>query len=175
MTAPESAPQEPATAETFRQPGEVYATALREYSDEAAAGIGRLMPYLDPKFSSEPTPRERLEYIINSPDYEQLVAYKDGEIVGVATMTRIREPGFDGMGYLGGFVVDPEAQGGGIGDKIWDAMGTWCRQNGLSSFEFKTETYREAAVRFYDKHGAHRVEEAILYEKDVTPDGTGAA
>lgn len=170
MTAPEGMGTAPAWAEGDETQHEVVATALTEYSDEAAAAIGSLMPDLDPEIQAEWVTRERLEYIINSPDYEQLVAVHNGEIVGAATMTRIREPWFDGVGYLGAFVVGSKARGTGAGEKIWDAMNKWCRDNGLPVFEFKTEKHREAAKHFYDKHGATRLDDSILYEKHVDPE-----
>lgn len=152
---------------------EVIAMALREYSDEAAAQIGRLMPYLDPRLSAEPTPEARLRRIIDSPYHEQLIAMRGGKIVGVATMTMVLEPGFDQHGYLGGVVVDPEIRRAGIGKKIMDAMVSWAQENGVDVLEWKTEAPetenldRKAAANFYVNYGARQVDNAILFEMDV--------
>jgi GNAT superfamily N-acetyltransferase len=145
----------------------VTVAELTEYSDEAAAGIGRLLPHLSAKFSDEPVPQERLVRIIDSPLHAQLVAWRDGAVVGIATMTVILEPGFDKRGYLGAFVVDPTIQRSGIGSRIWEAVLDWCRRNDIPSFEFKTEDYRQDAIQFYEKRGAVRKEESFLYKMTV--------
>lgn len=175
MTKPELPGHDTAAAESYTQ-SEVIAFALREYSHEAAAEIGRLMQALDPTFSGEPIPEARLRRIVESPYHEQLIATRYGRIVGAATMTMVFEPGFDQHGYLGGVIVDPNIRRAGIGTRVMDAMVRWGQENGVDVIEWKTEREdtegldRQAAASFYDNYGARRVENAILYELDVPLD-----
>jgi len=126
---------------------------LQEYSDADAAGIGRLMPYLSERLSDEPMAEDLLRAIIDSPHHDQLVARLNGTIVGAATMNLLLGPGVSKQGYLEDFVTDPEVRGMGIGDKIWQAMITWCQEQAID-FTFTSHPSREAAHRFYVNHGA---------------------
>lgn len=128
---------------------------LQAYSEEVAAGIGRLMPQLDEHFSGEPTPRQKLEHIIASPDRCQLVGYdSDGQVIAAATMNTLMGAGKDTEGWLEDFIVDKDARGSGIASEMWQAMADWCREMGYSQFSFGTETWRPDAIRFYEKSGA---------------------
>jgi GNAT superfamily N-acetyltransferase len=146
---------------------EVTVRELTEYSDEVATGIGRLLPILSANFSGEPVSRERLNRILNSSMHAQLIAEREGQVVGIATMSIILEPGFDKRGYLGAFVVDPDIQRAGIGSQIWKAILQWCRDQSIPSFEFKTEESRQDAIHFYEKRGAVRRDGTYLYKVTV--------
>ncbi|MFO0882489.1 MAG: GNAT family N-acetyltransferase [Candidatus Saccharimonadales bacterium] len=132
---------------------EVKVERLQEYSEADAAGIGRLMPYLSERLSNEPVAEDLLRAIIDSPYHDQLVARLNGLIVGAATMNLLMGPGVNKQGYLEDFVTDPEVRGVGIGDKVWQAMVTWCQEQDID-FTFTSHPAREAAHRFYIKHGA---------------------
>lgn len=119
---------------------DVNVFVLREYSAEIAAGIGVLMHQLDPAFSSEPTPRRRLERIIESPSHAQLIASHSTEgVVGALTLSLIFEPGFDNQAYVGGFATRADMRGKGIGRKLVKGMFEWARANGVDEFELMTE------------------------------------
>lgn len=126
---------------------------LTEYTKFDAVGIGRLMPFLNDKLTSEPMAEDLLRRIIESPDHDQLVAKLDGIIVGAATVNLLLGAGMKMQGYLEDFVVDPEARGRGIGDKLWQAIIDWCREHGVD-LGFTSNPARVAAHRFYDSHGA---------------------
>ena len=119
---------------------EVRAFELTEYSDAMAAGIGLLMHQLDPAFSGEPTPRRRLERIIESPYHAQIVAMHDTEgVVGALTLSMLFEPGFDQQAYVGGVATRADMQGKGIGRKMVEGMYEWARAHGVDEFELMTE------------------------------------
>lgn len=132
---------------------EVAVERLQEYSDADAVGIGRLMPFLSERLSDEPMAEDLLRAIIESPYHDQLVARLDGLIVGAATMNLLMGPGAIRQGYLEDFVTDPEVRGMGIGDRVWQAMVDWCKEQAID-FTFTSHPKRQAAHRFYLKHGA---------------------
>ncbi len=132
---------------------------LQVYDPADAVGIGRLMPFLNPNFSDEPMAEDLLREIIASPHHDQLVARLEGIIVGAATLSTIMGPGVGKEGYLSDFVADPSVRRARIGDRIWNEMIRWCKEQGYSKIQgvdlaFTSHPAREAAHRFYEKHGA---------------------
>lgn len=144
---------------------EVVVERLTEYSDEVAAGLGKLMPGLSERFSDEPIAEDLLRAIIDSPSHEQLIARLNGKVVGAATMNLIMGPGAGRKGELEDFVTDPDIRGKGIGDKVWQEMLVWCLENGVD-LDFTSHPSREAAHRFYKSHGAI-VRETTVFHVDV--------
>ena len=140
---------------------------LREYHPDDAAGIGRLMPFLNDRLSGEPMDEDLLKAIVDSPYHEQLVARLDGRIVGAATMNILMGPGAKKEGYLEDFVTDPELRGLGIGEKIWQEMMQWCKEQGIA-LTFTSHPSREEAHRFYLKHGAEIRETTVFKIKNLS-------
>lgn len=126
---------------------------LDTYSDDDAVQIGTLLTHLTPKATGEPVSKEWLQQVISSPYHTQIVARNNTGIVGAATLSLIAEPLKGYVAYLEAFVVDPNTRGQGIGNLLWDAMDAWCREKGVF-LEFTSRADREAAHRFYLKHGA---------------------
>ena len=129
---------------------------LGAYSDQDAAQLGTLFTFLSEKATGAPIDKDWLERTIASPYHVQLVArHSDGsgKIVGAATLSLIFEPLKGQVAFLEAFVVDPDTRGMGIGDLLWQAMDTWCREKN-AFLEFTSRADREAAHRFYLKHGA---------------------
>lgn len=128
---------------------------LRTYSSADAAQIGALMPYLSSRLDDTPISEELLKDIISSPYHDQLVARDgSGTIIGIATLSVIMAAGVGRGAYLEDFVVNPTAQGMGVGGRLWDAIITWCEEKGAHKLDFTSSSSKEAAQRFYLKHGA---------------------
>lgn len=140
---------------------ELSVERLSHYTFEDAAGIGRLMPFLSKSRGAEPIPEELLTEIINSPHHEQLVARLDSIIVGAATLNILMGPAAGRLGYLEDFVTDPEAQGRGIGSRIWNEMMRWCDEHQVN-LEFTSKATRETAHKFYLSRGAVIRETAVF-------------
>lgn len=150
----------------------LYVETVRVYTPEVAAGIGRLMPFLDESFPGDPIPEEHLRYIIDSPDYDQLVAVQEhAGIVGAATMSIVRGAGFGARGQLEDFVTDPSPKVKGAGSALWEYMKQWCAERGLSDFYLQTETWRNDegrnAIDFYTRKGAHLLGETVTFSAKV--------
>ncbi len=149
----------------FRYMAEMYVERLEHYSDDDAADLGRLMPHLSARFTSEPIDKKLLETIINSPFHDQLVARLDGRIVGAATLSLIMGAAAGRKGYLEDFVADPDVRRQGIGKKVWDEMMNWCRERNVD-LGFTSHVSREAAHNFYHAQGAV-IRDTSVFHVDV--------
>lgn len=150
--------------------GELSTPAIRierlaTYSDDDAAGIGRLMPHLSSDFTDEPVPKDRLTTIIESPHHEQFVARHDERIVGAATLSIIMGAGAGSKAWLEDFVADPNADVRGIGQTLWNAMEDWCQERS-TNLEFTSRPSRTAAHAFYAKNGA-QIRNTSVFKKDM--------
>lgn len=148
----------------------VHAEVLTSYSPEVAAGIGRLMPQLDPSFSGDPTPQGWLESTIACDTRDQIVALHTGQVVGAATMNVVGGAGKGVEGWLEDFVVDEDLRGQGVAQTLWQEMIRWCQEQGLPSFSLETEEHRKAAIRFYEKQGAKLVPGTTTHYVVPVPD-----
>ncbi len=149
---------------------------LKVYDLADAAGIGRLMPFLSPRFSDEPMAEDLLKEIIASLHHDQLVARLENIIVGCATLSTIMGPGVGKEGYLSDFVADPSVRRARIGDRIWNEMIRWCKEQGYSKMQgvdlaFTSHPGREAAHRFYEAHGAEERDTTVFHVStaDIIP------
>ena len=126
-------------------PLDVYATSgaltagrLTAYTPEAAAGVGALMPDLDPGFGAEPTPERLLRKIVESPDSAQLIVVRHeledvqrARIVGAATVSITIGAGFGIRGQLEDVVTPPSERGRQPGQEVnaagllWDSIVGW--------------------------------------------------
>jgi GNAT superfamily N-acetyltransferase len=128
---------------------------LTKFNRADAAAIGALMLALSDKFDGRPTDENLLKEIIASPYHVQIVARDENDkIIGIATLSMLLSPEPIRNAYLETFVVDSNAQGGGIGGKIWDEMIKWCREKGCQRLEFTSSSKRTGAIAFYQKKGA---------------------
>lgn len=140
----------------------VQVERLEVYDFDAAAGIGRLMPYLSDRLDDHPIAEETLRAIIESPWHEQLIARLDGRIVGAATLSVVMNAGAGPNSHLGDFIVDPTVRGQGIGDALWNEVITWCRER-KADLEFTSHPSRTDAYRFYLKHGAELRDTGVFH------------
>ena len=143
----------------------VHVERLEHYSDDDAAQLGRILPFLSANLQDKPIPQEILEKIIYSESRAQIVARIEGRIVGAATMNLTVSIATGEKGMLDDFVTDPEVRKLGIGDKIWEEMERWCREQGVN-LDFTSHPSREAAHRFYLNHGAV-IRETTVFHKEV--------
>lgn len=130
----------------------------KEFSNELAVGMGKLMPALSSKMDDSPVPRQVIERITNSDHHQLFVAYDEDRIVGTAVLSLVMgiDKNFqDGPNaYLESFVVDSSIQGKGIGSIIWDDMVAWCKEESVNKMEFTSNAKRVSAHNFYAKKGA---------------------
>lgn len=151
---------------------EDYTGPVEEYTEEMAAGIGALMPYLDERSEGLAMDRELLEAMVESPAHDQLVAVRHNLVVGAAAMSLTFGP-FEGRAIrLGDFVVHPEARGHEergrrVAQDLWDTMIRWGQARRATNLNFESEEWRTAAHRFYKRNGAVPDEDNVHFSVDI--------
>lgn len=134
---------------------EVIVERVEGYSDEIAAAIGRLMPFLSEGTPATPIPEGQLRKIIDRPDRVQLIARLDGVVVGSAVLNTI-DGNLHSKGWLEDFVADPGIRRRGIGSRLWEEMIRWCQEQGFDAMDFTSGDEREEAHEFYDNRAERR-------------------
>lgn len=128
---------------------------LTEYTPEVAARVRELLIQLSRSGKDKgEIPESWFLEIISSPWHDLLVAYDDGAVVGIATMSVVMGAGVRKNAYLEDFVVDANIRTHGVGSALWNEMLAWAREKGCKEFEFTCGHGRETAQEFYKKHGA---------------------
>lgn len=128
---------------------------LTEYNNDTAAQLGTLATQLTKSATGKPLDKKRMEDIIASPFHQQFLAMTDGgRIVGTAAVTIVLAAISGRIGVLQDFVVDADTRGMGVADKLWNEVSKWCVEQDVHKLEFTSKPQREAAHRFYKKHGA---------------------
>lgn len=138
---------------------------LEKFDIEDAKGIGKLMPFLNERFTDDPMSSDILNAIINSPYHIQIVARLNGQIVGAATLSLILGPVTKKKAYLSDFVTNPDIRGKGVGSKIWDEMIAWCKEKD-ANLTFTSNPTREQAHKFYLDRGA-KIYETTVFKVSV--------
>ena len=129
---------------------------LTEYDEELAAEMGRILTFVSTKHDGSPLKKEWIETVVASAHHDQLLAYDDGKLVGMATMSLVFVPGHNRNAYLEELVVDEACQGKGVGSKLWEAIVEWGREKGAKRLEFSASGNSEKkakAVDFYLRKG----------------------
>lgn len=94
--------------------------------------------------ASEERWRARLEL----PGSHNLVAYVDGEPVGMATGAP-----FQGTYELISMWVAPEVRGRGVGDALVEEILRWAREQGASELRLDVKEHNLSAIALYVRHG----------------------
>ena len=122
-----------------------------EVTDGLVAAFERLTPQLSS--SSPPPSREVLAEIIDSPATHLLVAEgDDGSVLGSLTLVLFRIP--TGLrAWIEDVVVDGEARGRGVGEKLNRFAIDLAAEHGARSVDLTSRPSREAANRLYRRLG----------------------
>lgn len=123
---------------------------MTEVTDELVDAFARLIPQLS---SSNPPPTKgELEALVSSPASILLVAEEDGYVFGSLTLALFRIP--TGLrAWIEDVVVDSEARGKGVGQKLNEAALERARTEGATTVDLTSRPSREAANRLYQRLG----------------------
>lgn len=126
---------------------------VETYSDEVAAGIGQVMPYLSDRYDGKPVDEHHLRNTIEAPFSEQFVARMGLTIVGVANIN-VLETSTDTKAYLDNFATHGDYRGQGVGSALWEKVVEWAKDQNASQICFTSNDNREDAHSFYISKGA---------------------
>ena len=128
---------------------------VTEPDDRLVHAMARLVPQLSPK-RTPPGPIELAE-LAAAPGTSLLVAYEDGDVLGMLTLVLYRVP--TGIrGWIHDVVVDEAARGRGVGGELTAEALRLAEQAGAVSVELTTRPQRAEANRLYQRLGFERRE-----------------
>lgn len=110
---------------------------------------------------------ESFDRILADPGNRILVARERDEIVGYVQFFPVDELGFRPFVEIAEFLVSPEARSRGIGATLLDRIEDTARANGISTLKLSSQTFRERAHAFYERHGFRNFKNSRFYEKTL--------
>lgn len=114
---------------------------------------------------------ERTAQLIHEGRLTLLVALDSERPVGYATITRDVSTWTAGAyAHLDCLYVDDEHRNAGVGRQLVDGVITCTREHGIAELQWQTPPWNEAAIRFYERLGAHhQLKERFTLMLDETP------
>lgn len=128
---------------------------IRKFNNEVSKAIKRLARYLGD--DSQELTDEDIKEMIDSQMVHLLLAKEKENIVGMVTVIVYRIP-FKKKAWLEDLVVDPRAQGKGIGKKLVDAGINLAKKENVKILDLTSRPFREAANILYTKAGFEKKE-----------------
>ena len=144
---------------------------LAERGDEAV--LGALFHASDVHFwgpaaaSREAMAEHVRDSVLGAPTCETALAECGGAPTGFATFAILYPaPGPAGQLFLKNLFILANARGRGVGRAFMSFLARLAVDRGCSRFDWTAETDNPAALAFYDRLGAQRVEEKVYYRFD---------
>ncbi len=110
----------------------------------------------------------RLRQMLSKDDHIILVAcYADNDVIGwihAFLAYRVESALF---AELGGFVVDENHRGKGIGKQLLNAVEDWCRARDVGKLRVRTRADRADAHGFYEAAGFQRTKTQLIFDKPL--------
>lgn len=102
-----------------------------------------------------------------SPERHFALAHAGGTIAGLACVS-VAYPGGD-LGrvlFLKELLVRDGFRGDGAGEALLAFLAQYCLAEGIGRIDFTTETWNDAALRFYERPGAVKQEQKVFLRFD---------
>ena len=117
----------------------------------------------DPSLPLDPTYIVAFETITANPDQRQIVAVRDGAVIGTMQLTFIPGIAFKGAwrGQIEAVRVAGHLRGGGIGAAMIGHAVELCRARGCKMVQLTSDKSRTDAHRFYERLGWTRSHEGF--------------
>jgi GNAT superfamily N-acetyltransferase len=109
---------------------------------------------------------ERLGPLLANPDQAFFVAEApEGEVIGWTHVYVTRLVESEPFAELGGFVVEENRRGGGVGKKLLAATENWIREQGVAKFRIRSRVDRAGAHAFYERLGFKVTKDQRIFDK----------
>lgn len=116
----------------------------------------------------------RLDSILVSREHSVVVACgSDGSTVGWIHVFVAHRVESDSFAELGGFVVDENHHGIGIGKRLLAAAEEWVICCGLPHLRVRSRTNRTGAVAFYERMGFAKTKDQCVFDKPMNSGTNG--
>lgn len=105
--------------------------------------------------------------VLADPKNRILVAHDGDAIAGYAQCFPIEELGFAPALEIAQFLVAPESRSRGIGAALLGRVEDAAREAGIARIKLSSQTFRERAHVFYERHGFKKFKDSKFYEKTL--------
>jgi GNAT superfamily N-acetyltransferase len=110
---------------------------------------------------------ESFDRILSDTGNRILVAREEDAIVGYVQFFPVDELGFRPFVEIAEFLVAPEVRSRGIGAALLERVEDTARANGIACLKLSSQTFRERAHAFYERHGFRNFKNSRFYEKTL--------
>lgn len=114
-----------------------------------------------------PTMEERIRSSAASPDRVTYVACLGDAVVGWIDIGVVHHLQSGAYAEIGGLVVSNACRNAGIGARLVQRAEQWARERGLTRVVVRSQIAREAAHRFYLRHGYERTKTSAVFTKTI--------
>ncbi len=90
-----------------------------------------------------------------------------GSPIGWVHVVRLAQLEATDVAMIAGLVVGDGHRSAGIGAELLDAAEVWASEHGARTMSVRSRTTREAAHRFYERHGYVRIKVSHVFEKPL--------
>ncbi len=115
------------------------------------------------------TMRARLDHLTRQPDHGVFVACRDGRVVGWIHVLATHHLQAHPRAEIGGLVVAADARSAGVGAALVSRAEQWAREQGFGEVLVRSQTFREAAHRFYRREGYTQTKTSAVFAKPLGP------
>ena len=137
---------------------------IREILKDDAEAASRLSAELGYPVSAKAMAR-RIEQLQGLTQHVVYVACVGETIVGWIDVAVAHHLQADPFGEIGGLVVASQCRSAGIGERLLDAAEGWMAAQGIATALVRSRASREAAHRFYLRHGYARTKTSEVFSK----------
>lgn len=170
MSDPQQVPVAPSRPVTVRRGTPRDAAAVSKICDELRAHVG------------DPTGNLSVEAILRDgfgdrPEFELMVAERDGQVIGYALFHESYEPAFAARGlYMADLAVTAAARGSGAGRALVDGVSAEARQRDRAFVSWLSNPANATALAFYRHIGVDAVVPCVAHVRVFSPPpGYGSA
>jgi len=132
---------------------------------------------VEPRFRPLPLPageqaweKHLRESVWGDKDWRVFVAEAEGELIGqIMGVVRDQVPVFEPerYGYVTDIVVDPAAQGSGVGQTLFEALKAWFRERGVSHLELQVAYNNPVSQAFWRAMGCTDYMDTLWYDLEA--------
>lgn len=113
--------------------------------------------------------RTRLEHLTRQAGHIIFVACQGLRVVGWIHVLATHHLQADPRAEIGGLVVAADARSAGVGAGLVSRAEQWGREHGFREMLVRSQTFREAAHRFYRREGYTQTKTSAVFAKPLGP------
>ncbi|WP_020409368.1 GNAT family N-acetyltransferase [Hahella ganghwensis] len=108
-----------------------------------------------------------LEQLATDPECALLVAEISEQVCGFAMAYTSKSLTAGKSAIIGHLVVTESKRGAGIGRRLVAELKDWTKRQGLTTIRVGSQTYREAAHKFYEDQGFNKIKTQLWFQQTL--------